>query len=173
MKTETKIRLTILVLMMVVNTIAQNFETQLAAYHYESWIVFMSNIMFFAIIDDNLKRKFISTLTGSVVGLVQAYVLILVRSFLAGIGINALLATILPLGIILSCNILLTHKLPYICNNVTLTYFNVALINAEELYMNFIPYLLWCIGEFVVMTGLCVIAMIYFMKQAKRGVQNV
>ena len=90
------------------------------------WLIFISNIMMFTMGEGTPMFKFISVEVGGFVGLCFAIVLAIIDSKLIALGVNHVLALLIPLAVILFFLIICNGKLPYLFNNTGFAYLTVV-----------------------------------------------
>lgn len=70
----------------ICNIFVQSFLPQLEGIGFRNWIFFLTNILFFMLSDKSYKKRFLTVLWGSIVGLVSAYLFCIVYPILLKMG---------------------------------------------------------------------------------------
>lgn len=119
-----------------------------------SWTIFLANVLFFMMENPNMKERYLESVCGGALGLICAAGLVWVKLRLVGAGMAEVPATLIPVVVVLFVTLFLHPVFPYVCNNIALAFFTVALINAKAVYTNLPGHLIgMLLGNAVVNTG--------------------
>ena len=136
----------LLIWIMVMNGIVQTLGVKMGFVHF-GWAIFIGNIMFFTLHEENLWKKFAQVTIGGFVGLIFAYLLTIGAMNLAMKGVGAPWYILIPLLPMVFCLVILSHKLPYIFNNVGFAYLICGTMNSEAMLVEtkqiFLTFLIW------------------------------
>ncbi len=136
-----------------------------------SWAFFISVTIFFMQEELTYKARFWHTLVGGSVGLLLAAGMIFTYSKLAGAGLNATAAIIIPLLTAITLLIMLNPYLPVFFNNVGFCYFIIALIDSSSAVSRLPYYLLsLLLGSLILNLGCSGLLSLYTKSMKKKAV---
>lgn len=134
--------------------------------HFVNWAFFLINILFFLDGETSVRRRYLSVMVGSLVGIVLAglvtWTLLHLWSEYGGPW-PYLPALMLPLAVAISCMILLHPLFPVVCNNCGFAYFLVSLtIMSNEpwggdSFSNIPAYLISAVLGHLIVNGVCLL----------------
>lgn len=149
------------------NLIVQCFHDALHDLGIASWTIFLANVLFFIMENPNRKERFLQSICGGIFGLLCAAGMVWASGALRGLGLPGLVATLIPLLVALFLLLFFHPVFPFVCNNIGLAFFMVALINSQtactHLVGNIVGVLL---GNGIVNVGL-ILLVTWFEKRQK------
>ena len=152
-KVQLKIQFGVFLWIAFLNVLVQIFQEQLTAMHFYSWAFFMVNIMFFLIIDANIKERYLQVLFGSIFGILLSALMVISVVCLEKIGLPYIISVSIPVVICLALLIMCKPIMPIFFNNYGFAYFMLALITPKQVVANMPYYLICTILGHIVATG--------------------
>jgi hypothetical protein len=146
------------------NLVVQSFLQPLGKIGFANWSFFLANILFFLMEEPSYKDRFLKVLYGSLVGLISAYLLVMVFTVLAKSGVNPTVSVMIPLTVVLFMIINLHPIFPKVFNNIGFAYFTIALIDAATAYSNITGYVVSAVAGNIIANGVAVLIILGFTK---------
>lgn len=122
-----------------------------------SWLIFLSNIMFFTL-EGDIKDRFLTVEIGGLVGLALTVAALLAITALTPV-LGSFFGFMIPLAIVLFVLIILHPYAPKVLNNVGFAYLTVACVDTEAFASNLPLFFATFIIGSLVFNGVCVLLM--------------
>lgn len=131
--------------------------------HAPAWPMYMTGIFFF-LLSDNGTRKLTKIFFGGIAGIVASYAFVELSALLQA-PLGSFWALALPLFVMLGLLIVVGHIYPLFLNGVALCYFTICLIDATQVPVLWLDWLLMLlVGGGILLGG--VILLLHLLKRA-------
>ena len=168
--TTMKIQILAFVWILICTALVQIFNEPLASIGIHGWTIFVANVLFFIKGNPNQKEGLLEDFLGGIFGLIGTFGTLHIMTWLVGLGVQELVALLIPIAVFLFLSIGLHPLVPYVFNTIALCFFTVGFLGAEELLANpwghFAGVL---IGNVIVNVGIILIARAVTKSAAKKA----
>ena len=112
---------------LICTALAEIFREPLESVGIPPWTLYVANVLYFIKGNPNTKEGLLEGACGGIFGLICSIGLSYMVVWMEGLGVSAIIATLIPIAIFLFLTIALHPFVPYVFNTFALCFFSVSL----------------------------------------------